>query len=173
MFFMSFILAIINFWMTLSITSSCNTVSYPKLDPTLCFLHYSALSILVRLYFMLWMTGWRKHGIRDVFAGQLKRKGRDAVAVLHLDSKWTYGDLDEYSNRVGNYLLSKGYKPQTNVALFMENEPKYIAIWLGASKVGFCCHHSAMVPNPSYFSVIVEVPFDGLIKSTPFFVTVG
>ncbi|EUB64139.1 Long-chain fatty acid transport protein [Echinococcus granulosus] len=84
---------------------------------------------------MLWMTGWRKHGIRDVFAGQVKRKGRNTIAVLHLDSKWTYGDLDDYSNRVGNYLLSKGYKPQTNVALFMENEPKYIAIWLGASKV--------------------------------------
>nr|CDS21856.1 long chain fatty acid transport protein 4 [Echinococcus granulosus] len=94
-----------------------------------------ALSTLIRLYFMLWMTGWRKHGIRDVFAGQVKRKGRNTIAVLHLDSKWTYGDLDDYSNRVGNYLLSKGYKPQTNVALFMENEPKYIAIWLGASKV--------------------------------------
>ncbi|KAM3171271.1 hypothetical protein ACTXT7_016957 [Hymenolepis weldensis] len=95
-----------------------------------------ALSVLLRIYLFLWLTEWRKHGIRDIFTGIVKQKGRDTVAVLHEDTKWTYGEVDDYSNRIGNFLVSKGYKPQTNIALFMENEPKYIGIWLGAAKVG-------------------------------------
>lgn len=59
------------------------------------------------------------------------------MAILHADSQMTFGELDDYSNRIGNYLVTKGYKPQANVALFMETEPKYIAIWLGAAKVCF------------------------------------
>uniref|UniRef100_A0A5K3EPR7 Long-chain-fatty-acid--CoA ligase n=1 Tax=Mesocestoides corti TaxID=53468 RepID=A0A5K3EPR7_MESCO len=95
-----------------------------------------ALSVLFRLYLMLYLTAWRQHGLRDIFAAQVRRKGRDAVAVVHLDSKWTYGDLDDYSNRIGNFLISKGIKRQQNIVLFMETEPQYIALWLGASKVG-------------------------------------
>lgn len=103
----------------------------------LCSSFFSALSTLLRIYLLLWLTEWRKHGIRDIFAGIVKQKGRDTVAILHEDTKWTYGEVDDFSNRFGNFLVSKGYKPQTNIALFMENEPKYIGIWLGAAKVCF------------------------------------
>ena len=102
------------------------------------FLCCSALSVLVRINIYLRIIERRKHTLGDIFARLVKRKGRDTVAVMHLDTKWTYGELDEYSNRVGNFLLNKGYEAQTNVALFMENEPKYIAIWLGAAKVYIC-----------------------------------
>ncbi len=95
----------------------------------------SALNVLRRLYTMLWLAGWRKHGLRDIFAKQVKRRGRDAVAVMHLEDKWTFGDLDDYSNRVGNFLLAKNIPHQKNIVLFMETEPRYIAIWLGAAKV--------------------------------------
>ncbi len=84
---------------------------------------------------MLWLAGWRKHGLRDIFAKQVKRRGRDAVAVMHLEDKWTFGDLDDYSNRMGNFLLAKNIPHQKNIVLFMETEPRYIAIWLGAAKV--------------------------------------
>nr|CDS29059.2 long chain fatty acid transport protein 4 [Hymenolepis microstoma] len=95
-----------------------------------------ALYILLRIYAFFWLAQWRKFGIRDIFASVVKRKGRDTVAILHEDTKWTFGEVDEYSNRIGNFLVSKGCKLHSSIALFMENEPKYIGIWLGAAKVG-------------------------------------
>lgn len=95
-----------------------------------------ALYILLRIYTFLWLAQWRKFGIRDIFANVVKLKGRDTVAILHEDTKWTFGEVDDYSNRIGNFLISKGCKLQNSITLFMENEPKYIGIWLGAAKVG-------------------------------------
>ena len=44
--------------------------------------------------------------------------------------------LDEYSNRLAHYLLSAGVRHGDSVALFMENKPEYIGLWLGCTKVG-------------------------------------
>ena len=44
--------------------------------------------------------------------------------------------LDEYSNRLAHYLLSAGFRHGDSVALFMENKPEYIGLWLGCTKVG-------------------------------------
>lgn len=43
--------------------------------------------------------------------------------------------IDEYSNRVANFLLEKGLKRQESIALFMENRPEFVATWLGCVKV--------------------------------------
>lgn len=115
----------------------------------------SALSILIRMYLLLWLINWRKQGIRDLFSSIMKRKGRDTVAIIHEDSKWTYGDLDEYSNRIANFLVSRGIKPSTNIALFMENEPKYIGIWFGAAKV--CLFTSSICMNLYCFTNICNL----------------
>ncbi|KAM7533525.1 hypothetical protein Aperf_G00000124930 [Anoplocephala perfoliata] len=105
------------------------------LHTNVVFSIFSALIHLTRIYALLWLARWLNYGLRDLFASVVKRKGRDAVAIIHGDSQMTYGELDDYSNQIGNYLVTKGYKPQTNVALFMQSESKYIAIWLGAAKV--------------------------------------
>lgn len=44
--------------------------------------------------------------------------------------------MEEYSNRVGNYFLSTGFKKGDNIALFMENRPEYVATWMGLAKIG-------------------------------------
>ena len=44
--------------------------------------------------------------------------------------------LDEYSNQLAHYLLSAGFRHGDSVALFMENKPEYIGLWLGCTKVG-------------------------------------
>ena len=49
---------------------------------------------------------------------------------------WTFKDLEDYSNRVANYFLRAGYKPGQCIALFMENRPEYVGLWLGCSKIG-------------------------------------
>ena len=43
--------------------------------------------------------------------------------------------IDEYSNRVANLMVSEGYKHGDTVALFMMNQPEYVCIWLGCAKV--------------------------------------
>ncbi|XP_054158008.1 long-chain fatty acid transport protein 4-like [Oppia nitens] len=52
------------------------------------------------------------------------------------DQKWTFGQIDELSNRVANLFLEYGYHPGQEVALFMDNRPEYVAIWLGLAKAG-------------------------------------
>lgn len=81
------------------------------------------------------MTSWRKQNIRDLVAIHVKKRGRDAIAILHLDEKWTFGFLDDYSNQIGHFLISQGVKHQENIALFMNSEPRFAGIWLGAAKV--------------------------------------
>ena len=44
--------------------------------------------------------------------------------------------LDEYSNKIANFLLSAGFKHGQSISLFMENRPEYVGTWLGCSKIG-------------------------------------
>ncbi len=50
--------------------------------------------------------------------------------------RWTYGQLEERANKYANWALGQGLKSGECVALFMENQPDYIAFWIGMSKVG-------------------------------------
>ena len=44
--------------------------------------------------------------------------------------------VEEYSNRVAHFFLDKGLTRGDSVAVFMENRPEYVAIWLGLAKIG-------------------------------------
>lgn len=44
--------------------------------------------------------------------------------------------MEEYSNKIANIFKSHGYKKGDRVALFLENKPEYVCIWLGLSKLG-------------------------------------
>lgn len=44
--------------------------------------------------------------------------------------------MEEYSNKIANIFKSHGYKKGDRVALFLENRPEYVCIWLGLSKLG-------------------------------------
>ena len=44
--------------------------------------------------------------------------------------------VEDYSNKVANYFSAQGYKKGDSVALFMENRPEYVCLWLGLSKIG-------------------------------------
>ena len=44
--------------------------------------------------------------------------------------------METYSNRVANYFLSRGYAKGDSVALFMENRPEYVGLWMGLAKIG-------------------------------------
>lgn len=77
-----------------------------------------------------------------------------AISLIHEEDKWSRMDVkiqiqnvnkqflsifslqvSQYSNKVANYFLHQGYKKGDIVAIFMENRPEYMCIWLGLSKV--------------------------------------
>ena len=60
----------------------------------------------------------------------------DRTALIFEDKRWTFLDLEDYSNRVAHFFLGLGYKPGDCIALFMENRPEYVGIWLGCAKIG-------------------------------------
>jgi len=64
------------------------------------------------------------------------KKNPDKVCLYFEDQSWTFRQLDEFSNRVAHFMLSAGFKHGDSVALFMENRPEYVGLWLGCTKVG-------------------------------------
>ena len=58
------------------------------------------------------------------------------VILVNQYKEWSAKDVDEFSNQIANYFISKGYKKGDEIALIMKSSPEYIAIWLGLSKAG-------------------------------------
>lgn len=80
----------------------------------------------------------RQHNtIPKIFAETLGRHP-DKTALIYeaTGEAWTFRQLDIYSNRVANLLLQRGFKEGDVVALFMENRPQYVGLWLGMAKIG-------------------------------------
>ena len=50
--------------------------------------------------------------------------------------EYTFGEVEQLSNQVANWAVSKGFQPGDTVALFMGNRPDYIITWLGLTKAG-------------------------------------
>ena len=44
--------------------------------------------------------------------------------------------MEDYSNRIANFYLTKGYKKGDSLALLMSNRPEQIITWLGLAKIG-------------------------------------
>jgi len=63
---------------------------------------------------------------------------RDRLALIFADdgSRYTYGEIEKHANQVAAWGLSRGLKKGDVVALFMENRPEYIFLWLGLAKLG-------------------------------------
>ncbi|XP_048875111.1 long-chain fatty acid transport protein 4 [Brienomyrus brachyistius] len=79
----------------------------------------------------------QRNTIPKIFAETLQRHP-DKTALIYeaTGEAWTFRQLDIYSNRVANLLLQRGFKEGDVVALFMENRPQYVGLWLGMAKIG-------------------------------------
>lgn len=90
-------------------------------------------------YLRLLATVWLYERLDLTVPGVFQRTVRrhpDRVCLHFEDESWTFRRLDEFSNRVANFLVSAGFRHGDSVALFMENRPQYIGLWLGCAKVG-------------------------------------
>ncbi|KAB0797360.1 hypothetical protein PPYR_08354 [Photinus pyralis] len=86
---------------------------------------------------LLYMRRQNKNNntVADVFR-EYVAKHPNKTAIIFEDEEWTFEEVEEYSNKIANIFKSHGYKKGDVVALFLENKPEFVCIWLGLSKLG-------------------------------------
>eukprot|EP00058_Branchiostoma_floridae_P016522 XP_002602010.1 hypothetical protein BRAFLDRAFT_82596 [Branchiostoma floridae] len=60
----------------------------------------------------------------------------DRRFLMFEEEVYTYRQMDRWSNRVGHFFHGQGLHAGETVAIFMLNEPAYLAVFLGLSKLG-------------------------------------
>ncbi|KAL7295311.1 hypothetical protein TKK_0011343 [Trichogramma kaykai] len=85
---------------------------------------------------LLWWWETRNLTVARIFS-KLVQSHPEKVAYIFEDKKWTYRELDQFSNRIGRYFQSQTLAKGDSVALIMENRVEYVGTWLGLSKAGF------------------------------------
>ncbi|XP_069087844.1 long-chain fatty acid transport protein 1 [Pleurodeles waltl] len=101
------------------------------------------LSVLLRVKWDLSRLQRSKSSVPIIFQNTVRRHP-NKVALIYESTgeQWTFRQLDEYSNRVANFLLQQGYLPGDVVAIFMESRPEFVGLWLGMAKMGV---HAALI----------------------------
>ena len=64
------------------------------------------------------------------------KKNKDKTYVYYKDSKISYKDVNDMSNRVANGLLQMGVKKGENVCVMLPNIPEFLYTWFGIAKIG-------------------------------------
>ncbi|HVI46023.1 MAG TPA: condensation domain-containing protein, partial [Chitinophaga sp.] len=83
--------------------------------------------------------------LTDLFEDQV-RQTPSLTAILHNNNCLTYQEVEERSNRLAQYLVSKGVERDMLIPLFIERSPEMIIAMLGVLKSG-----AAYVPvHPDY-----------------------
>ena len=72
----------------------------------------------------------------NLFARSLK-KAADASGLEFNGDVFTFGRLDEESDRLAAWLLAVGVEPGDRVAVYLKNGPELVLIYLAAAKAGF------------------------------------
>lgn len=67
-----------------------------------------------------------------------ERVGPHRPMIYFVDEKlsYSYGDMENDSNRFARLALQLGLRAGETVALYMQNRPQYVAAWLGFAKAG-------------------------------------
>jgi fatty-acyl-CoA synthase len=60
----------------------------------------------------------------------------DKPAIVFEGRTMTYRELERAANRVAHWARARGLRHGRCAALFMENRPEYLALWLGLAKTG-------------------------------------
>ncbi|XP_049324779.1 long-chain fatty acid transport protein 4 [Astyanax mexicanus] len=79
----------------------------------------------------------QRNTIPRIFAETVQKYGDKTALIFEgTGEKWSFRELDDYSNRVANLLYQRGFREGDVVALFMENRSQYVGLWLGMAKIG-------------------------------------
>uniref|UniRef100_A0A4W3GIR2 Arachidonate--CoA ligase n=1 Tax=Callorhinchus milii TaxID=7868 RepID=A0A4W3GIR2_CALMI len=100
-------------------------------------LYFSAAGVLLRVKLSVKHHLKQNHTVPKIFS-QIVQRHPNKTALIYegTDTKWSFADLDEYSNGVANFFHEQGYQPGDVVAIFMESRNEYVGLWLGMAKIG-------------------------------------
>lgn len=111
------------------------SISYSELFGAVVKTLPKLYSILVGLYYAKFTSKTSNLGLAWIFNRAVKMNP-DGKAILYQNRSYTYNELDEWSNKIGNFFLSKNLKKGDVIAVFMKNRPEYLATILGGAKIG-------------------------------------
>src|SRR6218665_876975 len=77
-----------------------------------------------------------KENVVSLFQKVVKEHPNKVAMVMIDERQWTFREVDEYSNSVANYFHDQGYRKGDVVAIYMENRPEFVFLWLGLAKIG-------------------------------------
>ncbi|TTY05120.1 Long-chain fatty acid transport protein 4 [Bagarius yarrelli] len=78
-----------------------------------------------------------RNTVPKMFAETVRKYGDKTALIFEgTGERWSFRQLDEYSDRVANLLHQRGFREGDVVALFMENRSQYVGLWLGMAKIG-------------------------------------
>ncbi len=98
---------------------------------------YSALRGLITTFWQIYRHTEAHRTVADLFVETVNRHP-DKTAIIYVNDnrRWTYRQLNEYSNRVASYFRSVGLQRGDVVALFVENSPEFLGLFIGLAKIG-------------------------------------
>ena len=110
-------------------------VADPEADPSGC----SLLSAEERAFQIEGLAGpsqeLPKRRFHELFEQQVA-VDPEAIAVVHSDQQWTYGELNAYANRLARALVARGVRKETVVAVLTERNLHWMAAVLAVFKAG-------------------------------------
>jgi amino acid adenylation domain-containing protein len=74
------------------------------------------------------------------------RRAPDALAVVDSEQSWSYGELDEATNRLANALITAGVHPKDTVAIFAARNSSLVVAVFGVLKAGA----TFLILDPAY-----------------------
>ena len=66
------------------------------------------------------------------------KKFPNKTCLIDSEKKFTYSQMDKFSNKIANFLINKGIKPNDKVCIFIEKNFYLYASILGVLKAGAC-----------------------------------
>lgn len=100
-----------------------------------CLSAYRSLVRFKRTQFFLYRIKCRNQSVPKIFH-RLCTEHPNKVLFYYGNEKWTFEQIDHFSNRVANYFIDQGFQKGDEVALLMDNRPEYVGIWIGLAKAG-------------------------------------
>jgi amino acid adenylation domain-containing protein len=74
------------------------------------------------------------------------RRAPDALAVVDAEQSWSYGELDEATNRLANALITAGVHPKDTVAIYAARNSSLVVAIFGVLKAG----STFLILDPAY-----------------------
>ena len=95
--------------------------------------------------------------VRTLFAAYKERDAsKTALVDVTQEKSITFGELHEWSNRIANWLVTRGIQKGDRIALLTEERLEKILLWMGIWRAGAVCCPTNVEMNIEYVAEILS-----------------